>query len=127
MKPARVCNVPGCPLIVENSNGKCPKHSRLAKRAADKRTGRVRGSRWTALRKTVLLANPFCACNGCEKCTPLPTFKKPCRLPATEVDHILPLSHGGHPTARYNLQGLCHDCHEVKTRNEYHGKIDYAG
>lgn len=124
MKPARICNVPTCPEIVENSNGKCSKHHRLAKRAADKRTGRVRGSRWTQLRRTVLQNKPFCNCRDCDNSSHVTLDGKTrCREPATEVDHIIPLSHGGHPTALTNLQGLCHACHEHKTRREYHGKV----
>jgi len=38
---------------------------------------------------------------------------------SVEVDHIIPLSAGGHPTSRVNLQGICHECHDVKTRDEY--------
>lgn len=80
-----------------------------ARKAADKRTGRVRGSRWTAIRRTVLRAQPFCqdgrVCKG--------------NATSVEVDHIIPLSAGGHPTSRINLQGICHECHDVKTRDEY--------
>jgi 5-methylcytosine-specific restriction endonuclease McrA len=36
---------------------------------------------------------------------------------ATEVDHIVPLSHGG-THAEANLQSLCHACHSRKTGRE---------
>ena len=116
----------GCPNIVENSNGKCPKHHKAARKESDKRTGRIRGSKWSKIRKTVLTDRPFCACTGCDNPTHvLFEGKLRCREPATEVDHITPLSHGGHPTSRSNLQGLCHYCHEQKTRREFHGRIVY--
>ncbi len=35
-----------------------------------------------------------------------------------EVDHIVPLSHGGRLMARANLQHLCVACHEAKTRQQ---------
>jgi 5-methylcytosine-specific restriction protein A len=37
---------------------------------------------------------------------------------ATEADHITPMSQGGAPYSRANVQGLCHDCHARKTRAE---------
>lgn len=82
----------------------CPPHKRKAKKEADRRNGRVRGSRWSAIRRTVLREEPFC--QVCHKET------------SVEVDHILPLSEGGHPTARFNLQGICRACHDEKTRGE---------
>lgn len=33
---------------------------------------------------------------------------------ATEVDHIVPLSKGG-PDSAHNKQGLCRECHRLKT------------
>ena len=43
---------------------------------------------------------------------------RPCRAKgrvtvSEEVDHIVPLEHGG-TDARENLQGICGDCHKVK-------------
>jgi 5-methylcytosine-specific restriction endonuclease McrA len=38
-------------------------------------------------------------------------------VPATEVDHIVPLSRGG-TDALENLQSLCAQCHEAKTRRD---------
>lgn len=107
-KRSKICSVPGCPEIVENSNGKCPHHRRKAQKAADKRTGRVRGSRWMVIRKQVLREQPFCR-DG-RVCSH--------RAMSAEVDHIVPLAFGGHPTDRSNLQGICHKCHVEKTREE---------
>lgn len=67
----------------------------------DHRQQRTRGRRWMALKEYVLMEQPVCAvCN---------------RKPATEVDHIVPISKGG-SDERDNLQGLCYGCHEEKTR-----------
>lgn len=35
-----------------------------------------------------------------------------------EVDHIVPVSEGGHPFDPGNLQTLCEDCHQEKTSRE---------
>ena len=35
-----------------------------------------------------------------------------------EVDHIVPLSHGGRLMDRANLQHLCAACHDAKTRQQ---------
>lgn len=37
---------------------------------------------------------------------------------ATEVDHIIPMSQGGQPLDRNNLQGLCASCHGKKSNIE---------
>lgn len=37
------------------------------------------------------------------------------RAPATQVDHILPISKGGAPYDHDNLQSLCASCHSRKT------------
>jgi 5-methylcytosine-specific restriction endonuclease McrA len=37
--------------------------------------------------------------------------------PATERDHIVPLSQGGTDTDD-NVQGLCHECHKAKSQKE---------
>lgn len=64
---------------------------------------RTRGRKWLRLRHVVLVEEPVC--QSCE------------RRPSVEVDHIKPISKGGDDT-RDNLQGLCLDCHEVKTRHD---------
>jgi hypothetical protein len=43
---------------------------------------------------------------------------KPFLLKRMEVDHIKPISEGGHATLPSNLQLLCKKCHFEKTRNE---------
>lgn len=68
---------------------------------------RTRGRAWLAIRASVLRYKPLCVI--CES--------KGRVAEAKEVDHIVPLHKGG--TDSYeNLQGLCIDCHEEKTRQD---------
>jgi 5-methylcytosine-specific restriction endonuclease McrA len=55
---------------------------------------KVDGVQWRALRLVVLSEEPYCAQPGC-------------RRPATEVDHIRPLSRGGDAYDRSNLRAIC--------------------
>lgn len=64
---------------------------------------RTRGRRWMRLKEQVLVAQPVC--NVCQ------------RVPSVEVDHIHPVSKGGDDSFD-NLQGICGDCHEDKTRKD---------
>ena len=52
-------------------------------------------------------------CAGLCKCS-----SKPFPLKRMEIDHIKPISEGGHATDPSNLQLLCRTCHFKKTRNE---------
>lgn len=55
------------------------------------------------LREVVLIEEPVCAI-----CL---------RQPSQQVDHIVPLCKGG-DDSRSNLQGLCIECHDDKTRDD---------
>jgi len=107
------CAKPGCPTIVER--GLCLEHRRKERRASDKRTGRIRGSRWAAIRREVFKRSPLCqdgrVCGG--------------KASAVEVDHIKPLFDGGHATNLDNLQGICSACHLEKSAEEQRGQQDY--
>ena len=62
---------------------------------------------WQRLRRVVLADEPLCRhCHAAGRIEP-----------ASEVDHILPLSKGG-TNDRENLQPLCHRCHSFKTATE---------
>lgn len=102
-----VCPVEGCPQLT--SGGRCPEHALEQRREKEARygspNGRVRGRRWTEIRRAKLRENPFCEWPGCSSL-------------AEEIDHITPLSRGGHPTEWENLQSLCHHHHTQKTREE---------
>lgn len=70
-------------------------------------TPRTRGRTWQRIRLQVLADEPLCrACQSQDRVTA-----------AAEVDHIKPLHLGG-TDERSNLQPLCAECHEQKTRAE---------
>ena len=66
------------------------------------------GTRWRNLRREIL--RDAYKCIECDRSGILE--------PATEVDHIQPLSRGGAPYDPANLQALCTPCHSRKTRAE---------
>lgn len=70
-------------------------------------TKRTRGSKWQAIRRSVLRLMPLCV--ECQR--------KGRVTIASEVDHIKPLHMGGDDDLG-NLQALCHDCHADKTAAE---------
>lgn len=78
-----------------------------APRLTLQRQTRTRGDTWTRIRRAVLSESPLCA-----RCLQAGRY-----TPATEVDHVLPLAHGG-TDDRHNLQGLCADCHRIKSARE---------
>ena len=41
-------------------------------------------------------------------------------VPATDIDHIIPMRFGGSQTALSNLQSLCRECHMRKSGKESH-------
>lgn len=59
---------------------------------------------WLKLRALKLSENPLCECG--------------CKQPATEVDHIIPISQGGEPLDWDNLQSLTAACHSRKTAQD---------
>lgn len=63
---------------------------------------------WLLTRRAKLQQSPLCQAEGC-------------RSIATEVDHIRPISKGGHRTDLSNLQSLCRSCHSKKTFKENKG------
>jgi 5-methylcytosine-specific restriction protein A len=72
-----------------------------------KYTNRTRGRAWSAIRERQLRRFPLCA--HCEAQGLL--------TEATEVDHRVPLAHGG-TDYEDNLQSLCTTCHAKKTLEE---------
>ena len=59
---------------------------------------------WSRIRRRILMRDHY-------RCTR-------CGAPAKSVDHIVPASRGGHPTADNNLASLCGECHAVKSQRE---------
>ena len=68
-------------------------------------------TRWKRLRLYQLSIEPLC---------------RVCKRPATDVDHIKPISAGGEPWDMDNLASLCHEHHSVKTAAERAGKRWYG-
>ena len=63
---------------------------------------------WQAIAKRQLARQPLC--QGC-----------PGVVPATLVDHIIPIKQGGALRDPANLQSLCRSCHAAKTKAETYG------
>lgn len=64
-------------------------------------------SEWLRIRARQLARAPIC--EGCE------------RAPASEVDHITPISAGGPKRDPANLQSMCGACHKGKTNAQRRG------
>lgn len=60
---------------------------------------RIDGTKWRVIREQILRGGPPCV---------------RCGAPATEVDHIVPLSRGGDPYELTNLQPMCKPCNVAK-------------
>lgn len=70
-------------------------------------TPRLRGRAWGAQRALLLAQQPLCV-----HCKALGRVRA-----ATEIDHKVPLFKGGSHDAD-NLQPLCAECHDAKTRTD---------
>lgn len=68
---------------------------------------RIRGRRLQAIRSRLLRANPLCV-----MCSARGIYRA-----ATQVDHVVALANGGADDDS-NRQGLCDDCHAVKTAHD---------
>ena len=113
----RPCKWPGCPAIVAQGVGYCPRHAtkgqkhqadatRLYDRNRDPRAvAFYRSAEWAQTRAAVLADDPVC----CD-----------CRARfARIVDHVVPLLvDWSRRLDRTNLQGLCTACHNRKTAKE---------
>ena len=99
-RPLRPCLQPGCTLLV--AKGRCPTHSRQYERYRGSAAKRGYGPRHQHWRKLVLGREPLC---------------RDCGKPATDADHIIPLSMGG-TWELENGAGRCHRCHSRKTARE---------
>jgi 5-methylcytosine-specific restriction protein A len=95
----RVCNVPGCPRHADR-RGKCTPHAAAAE--AQRGTAAARGydSAWQRRRLEVLERDDWTCRIGGPRC----------RVSATTVDHIIPLSEGGARLDPANLRAACSPC-----------------
>lgn len=112
--PRYPCRYRGCPALIEGG-GYCEAHRSKRPRVAyavdvERRgTASDRGydATWRRVRAWVLNREPLC-----RHC-----YARHLIVPATLVDHIQPLRHGGtHRLA--NLQPLCIGCHAIKTADD---------
>jgi 5-methylcytosine-specific restriction protein A len=100
--------------LVYRGRGRCVAHERSRRRAYERRPARqaahalYHSAAWLKLRAEVLALNPWC-----EAC-----LARGERVPATEVDHALPVAEGGAPLDSANLRALCLRCHSRKTMSE---------
>ena len=72
-------------------------------------TKREVGRSWQRKRESILLQTD-CMCALCKVAQ------------ATEVDHIVPLEQGG-SNDEINLQPLCKECHQAKTKQEMRARL----
>lgn len=102
--PARACIAPGCARL------NCTIHTARKQYDADRGTAASRGydARWRRVRAAIIATEPLC-----RHCA-----TRGIATPATEVDHITPLSAGGERLATWNLQPLCTACHSRKTKGQ---------
>lgn len=107
-RPMRVCSYPGCASLTDAKDGRCGQHLR---KAWEKRPGpapqRVRGATLQARRAALFRSNPLCV---------LCLLRNRVQL-ATQRDHIVPLAEGGQDIES-NTQGLCKECHDLKSQEE---------
>lgn len=110
LKPLRKCKYPGCRVLTPD--GYCSEHKPKQVRKAsaawhylytDPRYG------WETRRAKQLLVEPWC-----RECT---ANGRP-RVPATDVDHVIPHRGNVELFLYGELQSLCHACHAAKTLAE---------
>ena len=65
-------------------------------------------TQWRSVRKYFIKQNPLCAT----------CFRDGLTTEANVVDHIKPITLGGHKTDLSNLQSLCNSCHNKKSAKE---------
>lgn len=96
-RASKACSHPGCPNLQP-----CPTHARKPWEGSTRRQRLPRG--WEKTRRRILRRDPICkdgrACDGMAL--------------STEVDHTV----AGDDHSDANLQGICADCHKVKTQEE---------
>lgn len=111
-KAKRPCRSPMCPGKTQSDHGYCDMHSHLASgwNRPGRGTAEQRGYGWTwrKLANAVLKRDRYlCQCENC----------KGRRLPATEVDHVIPKHLGGTDDPG-NLAAINEACHKEKTQRE---------
>lgn len=107
ISPPRPCSHPGCGVLVRDGTGRCPKHPKQLWAKKVDAPKRITGRKLQRLRAELFARDPLCA-----EC------KRQGRVTlATQRDHIKSLGEGGEDIDS-NVQGLCFDCHEAKSKAE---------
>ena len=101
------CTDPGCGVLVRDGSSRCDAHKRTDWRKKPTATKRMTGRKLQAARAALFKENPLCV-----KCQEAGRLR-----PATQRDHIVPLSEGGLDEPD-NTQGLCDECHDGKSLAE---------
>jgi 5-methylcytosine-specific restriction protein A len=99
--PVRLCRAAKC-ANPATYRGRCASHAKERNRQTHPGKALYNTKRWKVLRRRVLFEQPLCECGQV----------------ATDVDHRLAIDDGGDPWARANVQGMCHQCHSIKTARE---------
>lgn len=102
--PHARCTVPGCGRIA-TWHGRCDQHQRKAWEQPSQHTRMIRRQDQQKFHDATLRRSPICQWPGCTQ-------------PATDADHIVPVSQGGALHDINNAQALCHMHHTLKTRQE---------
>ena len=101
----KVCAIPGCANDATSSHtGRCEVHAPPPRWATSNRRDALDKRRWSLVRRKVLRRDK----GMCRFCA----------MPASTVDHRLPLAWGGAPFEQANLQSMCEECHRMKTDEE---------
>ena len=96
-RASKVCAEPGCPRLTTRGN-RCPEHSPEAW-AGSTRAARLPRD-WKRRRARILRRDPLCRICGIRA--------------SVEVDHII----AGDDHRDQALQGLCRECHRLKSQRE---------
>ena len=103
----RPCTHPGCGVLVRDGTGRCPKHPKQLWAKKPDAPKRITGRKLQRLRAELFARDPLCA-----ECKRQGRVKL-----ATQRDHIQSLEEGGADDDS-NVQGLCHGCHDAKSKAE---------
>lgn len=103
----RPCTHPGCGRLVHDGSGRCVQHPKAKWQKKASATKRITGRRLQAMRAQLFMREPLC-----RSCARLGRV-----VLATERDHIIPLEEGGKDVDA-NVQPLCFDCHDAKSKAE---------
>ena len=118
--PPSQCAAFRCKAPAVKGSAYCADHAPKKRAANDRRAmdSAYRSATWATIRATVLSANPLC----------LPCKQRGQIVPASIVDHVFPWKRYGRQAFTLNLfNGLCPNCHSVKTAQENRGVFMHYG